>query len=73
MFAGRVVSASNLIMSAQPSARLLTGTKTHLYLVDMHIQIQLESDLRSFMSTNLHLIHSALPSPLVCRQKTLSK
>jgi len=59
-----------LVAISEPVSRY---ANTPFYSADVHIRIRLESDLRSFTSTNLHLIHSTPPYPLVCRQKTSSE
>lgn len=58
-----------LVAISEPVSRYAHTLQPH----HVHIRIRLESDLRSFTSTNSHLIHSTLPCPLVCRQKTSSK
>jgi len=59
-----------LVAISEPVSRY---ANTPFCPTDVHIRILLESDLRSFTSTNSHLIRSTPPCPLVCRRKTSSK
>ena len=59
-----------LVAISEPVSRYANTTSCH---TDVHIRIRLESDLRSFTSTNSRLIHSMPPYQLVCRQRTSSK
>lgn len=59
-----------LVAISEPVSRYANISFCH---TDVHIRIRLESDLRSFTSTNSRLIHSMPPYRSVCRQRTSSK